>query len=310
MFRLANATQPPSHVVVEPPLVPDSSDWKKRVAIGVLGAVLGLLLGLALAGLAELGDPTFTNKALVRRCLGLDVLTVIPASTPAQVLALMAATSDSAGSNGAAGPRSALRTLAARLVSAFPDAAAGSRRGRSVLVTSARAGEGKSLVANGLAVQMSCLGYGRILLVDAVPRGESPAPQLQLAASVKTTFAGGQWSASEEEIDSISSLSVMTATDSRNGARALNDRTLYPLLEQASGRFDWIIFDGGCLDDGDVSRLSHVVDAMLLVVDAPRTRRQVVRDSLGTLPVMSGRLTGVILNNVRREIPDFLYNRV
>jgi len=310
LFRLANTTQPSSHVVVEPPLVPDSSDWKKRVAIGVLGALMGVLLGLALAGMAEIGDPTFTSKTLVRRWLGLEVLTVIPASTTAQVLALVAPAADGGASASASGPRSALRTLAARLVSAFPDAAAGNRRGRSVLVTSARPGEGKSLVANALAVQMSSLGYGRILLVDAVPRGADPAPQLQLAAGVKTTFAGGQWSASEEEIDSVSSLSVMTAADSQNGARPLNDRTLYPLLEQASSRFDWIIFDGGCLDDGDVSRLSHVVDAMLLVIDAPRTRRQVVRDSLGTLPVMPGRLTGVVLNNVRREIPDFLYNRV
>lgn len=74
LFLAMNPTQTTNRVVVEVPLRPDRSDWKKKAVPGVLGAIAGLLLGLAIAGFRELGDHTLRNAADVRRYLGVESL--------------------------------------------------------------------------------------------------------------------------------------------------------------------------------------------------------------------------------------------
>lgn len=74
LFLAMNPTQTTNRVVVEVPLRPDRSDWKKKAVPGVLSAIAGLLLGLAIAGFRELGDHTLRDAADVRRYLGVESL--------------------------------------------------------------------------------------------------------------------------------------------------------------------------------------------------------------------------------------------
>jgi uncharacterized protein involved in exopolysaccharide biosynthesis len=73
LFLNMGASQISNRVVVEPPLVPRSSDWKLRALVGVASAVGGLFLGIAVAGLREFTDHRLQSDADVQQYLGVPV---------------------------------------------------------------------------------------------------------------------------------------------------------------------------------------------------------------------------------------------
>jgi uncharacterized protein involved in exopolysaccharide biosynthesis len=73
-----NANDIDHRVVIEPPLRPRSSEWKKRAIVGVAAAIGGLLLGVFLAGLREFFDHRLSNAAAVKAYLDLPVIAAIP----------------------------------------------------------------------------------------------------------------------------------------------------------------------------------------------------------------------------------------
>jgi uncharacterized protein involved in exopolysaccharide biosynthesis len=79
-----------NRVVVEPPLAPRSSEWRSRAVIGVAGAIAGLLLGVAVAGLRELLDTRLQTTADLRASLGLPVLATLPRLRPSAMHAVAA----------------------------------------------------------------------------------------------------------------------------------------------------------------------------------------------------------------------------
>src|SRR5262245_29948432 len=54
-------------VVIEPPNIPETSDWKRRVATALLGSFIGLVLGVVLAGVGEYADTSLATNDDVRR---------------------------------------------------------------------------------------------------------------------------------------------------------------------------------------------------------------------------------------------------
>lgn len=78
MYLDLNANDIDHRVIVEPPVRPRSSEWKKRAIVGVAGAIGGLLLGVFLAGLRELFDHRLSNAAVVKAYLDLPVIATIP----------------------------------------------------------------------------------------------------------------------------------------------------------------------------------------------------------------------------------------
>ena len=75
-----------NRVVVEPPLRARGSEWKIRFIAGVAGAVGGLFLGLALAGVRELFDTRIQTASDARASLGLAVLGVFPRVRPSMMV--------------------------------------------------------------------------------------------------------------------------------------------------------------------------------------------------------------------------------
>jgi uncharacterized protein involved in exopolysaccharide biosynthesis len=73
LFLNMGASQISNRVVVEPPLLPRSSEWKLRALVGVASAVGGLFLGIALAGLREITDHRLQSDADVQQYLGVPV---------------------------------------------------------------------------------------------------------------------------------------------------------------------------------------------------------------------------------------------
>jgi len=78
LFLDMNRRQVQSRIVIEPALTPRGSEWKRKVAIGVLGALASLVLGLGLAGYREYVDHSLQTEDDVKRYLGMEVLATIP----------------------------------------------------------------------------------------------------------------------------------------------------------------------------------------------------------------------------------------
>jgi len=77
-YLALSATELDSRKVIEPALRPRSSEWKNKLAVGVMGAIAGLALGLGLAGYREYSDPRLQSAAAAERYLGIQVLAVVP----------------------------------------------------------------------------------------------------------------------------------------------------------------------------------------------------------------------------------------
>jgi uncharacterized protein involved in exopolysaccharide biosynthesis len=78
LFLKLNESQDETRTIVQLPTRPDSSEWRKTLIVSVFGSVLGLLLGLVMAGFKEYTDHRLTSQAGVRSHLGLDLLTTVP----------------------------------------------------------------------------------------------------------------------------------------------------------------------------------------------------------------------------------------
>jgi uncharacterized protein involved in exopolysaccharide biosynthesis len=83
LFLSMGESQISNRVVVEPPLLPRSSEWKQRTLVGVASAIGGLFLGFALAGLREFNDDRLQSEADVQQHLGVLVAGSISHAKPA-----------------------------------------------------------------------------------------------------------------------------------------------------------------------------------------------------------------------------------
>lgn len=142
--------------------VPAGASWPRpKTTLGV-ALIVGLLLGLAAAITLEVVNPRFTREEELTQAHRLPVLARMP-RLPARVV-------ESYFLGQAPLPREAwkaYRTLRAVLSSA---GANGNRLPRSIVVTSAGPGDGKTLTAVNLAIALSSAGLS-VTLVDAdLPR--------------------------------------------------------------------------------------------------------------------------------------------
>jgi protein-tyrosine kinase len=172
---------------------------------------------------------------------------------------------------------------------------------RVVMVTSAVAGEGKTLTATNLALVLSA-SYGRnVLLIDADLR----RPSLhQVFNTVSLSGLGDILSGSGEVpplVQLTPKLTLLTA--GRPNADPLGGLTsdrMRQLLQEARDTFDFVIIDTppvGLLTDANL--LASMVDVALLVVRATSTPYDLVKraaDAIGR-----HRIAGVVLNRAQPQ---------
>ncbi len=171
---------------------------------------------------------------------------------------------------------------------------------RSLIITSAQKGEGKSLISTNLAISLAQLERHRILLVDGDLRVKGVSQLLGLTEERGLSdFLRG-----EAEIESCvqpTSLPYLWAagagTRSEEGLPTLLEGSKWPeFLERARDVADLIIVDSVpvAAPIADYELLSAACDATLLIVHLRKT----VREALSlTLQQMNGKLIGVVINN-------------
>jgi Mrp family chromosome partitioning ATPase len=190
------------------------------------------------------------------------------------------------------------------------EAALAERVPRRVMVVGAQGREGTTTVAAQLALAVARDGRARVLLVDAHAR--------RAALSVEAAEPGpdakeAKRSRAETDMDreAVSRVLVLPLPEEFRGPGGIPAQAMRQLLDSAEPVFDWIIVDGPpVLESPDAAPLSALVDGVVLVVQAGRTKRPVIARSVELLRKAGARVLGTVLNRRRLEIPGFIYRRI
>lgn len=182
---------------------------------------------------------------------------------------------------------------------------------RSIAVTSALAGEGKTVIAANLA-QMAAEGGKRVLLVDA--QLYDPALSRLLAPSATSGLAAfleepGADLSDHIRVDPQSGLHVLPFGQAQNRAATAqflwSDR-MSRLFEQLRD-YDLVVFDMPPLvATGDLRAAATQVDAVLLVIEWGRTSAEQLRAALAVAAPIQDRLIGSVINKADPGLADRL----
>lgn len=269
------------------PTAPSSPNILRNLAAGL---ILGLLLGVAVAILRRVLDTKIRNEADLELVTDVPVLGVVPFDSDAEAHPVVIRDDPLSVRS------EAVRRLRTNLQ--FVEAA---EHSRSVVVTSAIPGEGKSTAALNLAASLSDAGLS-VVLVDADLRRPSLARYVGIEGSVGlTTVLIG-----EATLDDVlqpwgdSSLRVLPSGQvPPNPSELLGSGAMADVLEQLTARFDMVLLDSPPLlpvTDGAI--LGRLAGTTLMVVGADRLHRSQLKGALESLATAGVNVAGVVLNKV------------
>jgi tyrosine-protein kinase Etk/Wzc len=264
--------------IIDPAALP----YKPVPTLGMLKLLLALIFGvgagIALALLRERWDVSIKNPQDMAEQLQLSSLGLIPRVDPNQVEGM-----------------EAYRVLRTRLL-LTPQVA----QARSVVITSAIAGEGKSTTAANLAAAFAWEGR-RVLLIDAdLWRG-----RLHRLFATRRTPGLADCLHHEQPLPEaihrtdIASLSFMASGRTAGPPSDLLTGARMPrLLEQLREHFDLVLIDTPpILTAAETAVLSTSADGVVLVVRAGHTDREAVQHAVKEIGAVGAKLVGAVLND-------------
>jgi succinoglycan biosynthesis transport protein ExoP len=290
-IRILDRAEPPSRASSPRPL--------RNLA---LATVLGFLAGIGLAFLLESLDMTISTREQVEERLGLAFLGIIPTierekSDKERDLFVHA------------NPRSAaaecLRSIRTNLLFMSPE-----KKLKTILVTSASPGEGKTTTATALAEVMAD-GGSRVVLVDADMR----RPQVHKVFDVPNDGGLSSLIVGEGSIEalvrpsSVPNLHVLPCGPiPPNPTELLHAEGFARVLEALAARYDRVILDSppaGLVADAVV--ISTQVDGALVVLKAGQTSRDAAVRAIRSLSDVNGQILGAVLNDL--DLSDQRYGQ-
>jgi capsular exopolysaccharide synthesis family protein len=177
---------------------------------------------------------------------------------------------------------------------------------RTILVSSCRAGEGKTTVSVNLAMSLAKLG-SRVLLVDADLR----RPAVHLALDLPSGPGLVNYLSQDVDWKRLLQVGVVDGLDvlrsggaTTHAADLLASRSVGLLLREAETVYDYVIVDAPALfiNAPDATLLSREVDGVVVVVRSGSTPRTLV----DRIPQEIPNLMGLVVNDLQKNsMPDF-----
>jgi exopolysaccharide biosynthesis polyprenyl glycosylphosphotransferase len=271
------------------PLTPERPDSPKKTVFAAVGLFFGFLGGLVLLIGLEVGDQKIRDSAAVARAIGSPLLTSLPAlENSADGMVLISAPA-SAGAE-------AFRRL--RVVLAPPP---GSTTARTVLFTSAKAGEGKSFCALNYATALAMQGH-RTLLLDADLHSPGLSRQ-HLDGDNGDSGLGGYLAGKIDPAETcfttaLPNLYLLTSGPMRADAAELLAGTRFPaLLEEAYRWFDRVVIDTPpVLAVSDMLAIARYAERTCLVVSDGSSGSRELKRAAELVRSAGGSLVGFVWN--------------
>lgn len=279
------------------PTVPQDANRWLVLGLAVVGA---MTMAAAFAYLIEYLDNTLRRSEDIGQLLPYPVVGSIAEMRKSRALGMV-----SIGEELWSPAAEAFRALRTNLEFAAVDAPI-----KTILVTSAQPGDGKSSVAYNLAL-MIARGDKRVVLLDADLRRSSlnELPGLSRHAGLSDVFRNRVTLHEAGHVLDESTLTIIpSGTPPPNPTELLASRRMNQVLQQLSEEYDVVIVDGPPFLVSDAWVLASKVDGVLVVVRPGYTPRQAARVMAEQLRRVNARVLGVTLNRVRRGRDYYMSN--
>ncbi len=312
--------------IIERAVVPTSPSWPNKRIIVMLGAFISLGFGIGMAFLLEMLDSGFRTGSQLENVTGVPLLASMPildrVAEKAGVLSAIGRILTFGRLGGGAHADSAgARALTARQVldhplSPYTEAIRSLRMGlryanldspsKTVLVTSALPGEGKSTIASNLAQHAANTGE-KVLLIDMDLRhpalSDVYAPGSQ--DGVVELVTGEAKIGSVVKVDQQSKLRFIPASRSdliSHTSEVLGSRKMKDFLTQLRDVFDLVVIDSSpLLPVTDGRALIDSVDSVVLVVKWETTNQDAVKSAFRQSFGLEDKLVGTVLSQVNPQ---------
>jgi succinoglycan biosynthesis transport protein ExoP len=329
--------------VIDPARTPNQPVSPKRLRAILIAIFLSLVAGIGLTLLLEYLDNTVKNVEDVARATQLPTLALIPAMENNSVRALNKKKSSQKSIENKHGqtnlgqdqlvsglaPRSmqtntnGLTTLdgmssvveAYRMLRTSVLLSSAGNPPKTILITSSQPGEGKTTTAVNTAISLTQLG-ANVLLIDADLRRPAVHKAFKISHSRGlSNYLSGNVALSDLIVDlPIPNLSLLPCGPiPPNPAELVSSERMKEMLRVLSQLYDHIIVDSPPLINvTDPVILSTMVDGTILVVQASRSTRDMLRRSRQELSGVGAKVFGVVLNNVdikRDGYDEYYYYR-
>lgn len=299
----ANGSERPVNTVflAETATVPSSPVRPNKPLNIILGTVLGFVVIAGAIALLEYLDDTIHDRKDVER-LGIAHLADIPVSGKIGLFRDPTTPSFESDQQFA----EAFRQLYSNLQFVFSTGNV-----KSMLVTSPRSGDGKSLVSINLATALAESGQ-RVLLIDGDLRRPTLHEKLSLpnASGLSSAFLIGGDHVQSVMQELKERLFVLTSgPPPPNPSALLASDEMQTIVEQTMESFDRVIIDSPPLDGlSDATILMRHVDGVLLVTNTGRTRTEMLHDAVSSIERSGVPLLGVVLNRSKLRRHSSYYN--
>lgn len=278
--------------IIEPASFPTTPVDDKLAMTVLAAAALGFVMAAGGAYLLEYLDDSFQSDDDVRRYLSLPTLGTIPhlkngSSRSGGILTAAASPSPAKDAYGG---------LRLTLYASLSDLDLG-----VLLVSSPGAGDGKSVVASNLGVELAEAGQ-RVVLVDADLHRPSIHHHFRLSNRIGLTNALLK---STENVVSLAQptqtprLSVLTSGPiPPYSAQLLGSKRMQGILDTLREEADIVLLDAPPVTATvDASILCGRADGVILVIAAGRTQRKLAQDAIRLLSRIKANVLGVVIND-------------
>jgi capsular exopolysaccharide synthesis family protein len=303
--------------VATPSRLPGAPIGPPRMRNVVVSFLLSLFAGIGLAVLLHNLDDSLKSVEDIDHYLNLPMLAMIPSAkllTPKRTKNLRPMLGNGNGHTNVLALASETRSPMAEAYRHLRTSLLFSSAGhppKTILVTSAQPGEGKTTTAVNTAIMLAQTG-ANVLVVDCDLRRPSVHAHFGLPnSSGLTNFLAGDTELVEvlQASDKLSNLSVLTSgAVPPNPAELLGSSEMVKLLKLLSENFTHIILDSPpVISFTDAVILSTLVDGVMLVVHGGKSSRGVARRARQQLTDVGARIYGVVLNNVNTKSHEYSY---
>jgi len=333
---ISKADKPEEVTIVRPAFLPTSPvNPPKTATTGAMGVVIGLILGIVLAFIAETFDTSIGAIEDVEETLGTQVLGVIPHGDIKDIQESMERAGEKVRPDSSFSGKIHLASHFARqsmLAESFRGLRTNiqfhdlDKKVKTIAVTSGSPQEGKTTVAINLAITMAQAGTKTLLVGSDLRK-----PMVAEAFGIETSpgladilLGNYSWRDAIKTITDIiigkmemddvmitpglDNLYIITSgTIPPNSSELIDSQRLVDFIEEVKEEYDFIIFDAPpVLSTADATILSTKLDAVLLVYRVGSISRGLLKRTTLQLSRVKSNLMGVVLNDMKPEMsPDF-----
>jgi len=292
---VAEAMTLPDALLVQPAMRPYEPKSPKLILNGIIGAFVGLLFAFGLAFVAEYVDDTVKTPEDLEHYKELTFLGSIPRVSNSRLISKVDANDPVS---------EAYRAIRYNLKYASLD-----KPLKSFLITSSNPKEGKTLTVANLGISFSQTGL-QVLLVDTDLRRPSLHELFErLNQTGLTNVITGEFGWEAVVNTGIYDLSLLPSgpTPSDPG-RIFEAEKLKVLIDKLNTRYGMVILDSApLLIKSDAAILGRYVDGVIYILEAGKTTKEDVTETIEVLQKANLKLLGVVLNKYGKKKSYYRY---